>query len=152
MGYLLPFYPFKTIKPLLLRVTRCWFGYLSGARCRLFAYGPADATASKKPIISCSCKSRLVLPFWYRITQAVLEKRPLNGCSTSSSSNSKPLLRFSIVHGMYIVYHSRLISKNLIKFHICISDSLFISLIACTFVTCDIKYQSINQSINRSVT
>ena len=28
-----------------------------------------------------SFKSRLVLPFWYRLTQAVLEKRPLNGCS-----------------------------------------------------------------------
>ena len=27
----------------------CWCGYLSGARCRLFAYGPADATASPKP-------------------------------------------------------------------------------------------------------
>jgi len=27
-------------------------------------------------------KSRLVLPFWYRLTQVVLEKRPLNGCST----------------------------------------------------------------------
>ena len=25
-------------------------------------------------------KSRLVLPFWYRLTQFVLEKRPLNGC------------------------------------------------------------------------
>jgi len=23
----------------------------------------------------------LVLPFWYRLTQVVLEKRPLNGCS-----------------------------------------------------------------------
>jgi len=30
--------------------------------------------------------SRLVLPFWYRLTQIVLEKRPLNGCSSSSSS------------------------------------------------------------------
>ena len=30
-------------------------------------------------------KSRLVLPYWYRLTQAVLEKRPLNGCSSSSS-------------------------------------------------------------------
>jgi len=28
-----------------------------------------------------SFKSRLVLPFWYRPTQVVLEKRPLNGCS-----------------------------------------------------------------------
>ena len=25
-------------------------------------------------------KSRLVLPFWYRLTQVVLEKSPLNGC------------------------------------------------------------------------
>ena len=32
---------------------RCWFGYLSGARCILFAYDPADATASLNPIISC---------------------------------------------------------------------------------------------------
>jgi len=29
-------------------------------------------------------RSRLVLPFWYRLTQVVLEKRPLNGCSDSS--------------------------------------------------------------------
>jgi len=28
-----------------------------------------------------SFKSRLVLHFWYRLTQVVLEKRPLNGCS-----------------------------------------------------------------------
>jgi len=34
-------------------VMRCWCGYLSGSRCRLFAYGPADATASQNPIISC---------------------------------------------------------------------------------------------------
>ena len=32
-------------------------------------------------------KSRLFLPFWYRLTQVVLEKRPLNGSSSSSSSN-----------------------------------------------------------------
>jgi len=34
-------------------VMRCWCGYLSGARCRLFAYGPADVTASQNPIVSC---------------------------------------------------------------------------------------------------
>jgi len=27
-------------------VTRCWRGYLSGARCKQFASGPADATAT----------------------------------------------------------------------------------------------------------
>jgi len=30
-------------------VMRCWCGYLSGVWCRLFAYGPADATAIAKP-------------------------------------------------------------------------------------------------------
>jgi len=33
-------------------------------------------------------KSRLVLPYWYRLTQVVLEKRPLNGCSSSCSSSN----------------------------------------------------------------
>jgi len=33
-----------------------------------------------------SFKSRLVLPFWYRLTQVVLEKRPLDGCCSSSNS------------------------------------------------------------------
>ena len=28
-----------------------------------------------------SFKSRMVLSFWYRLTQVVLEKRPLNWCS-----------------------------------------------------------------------
>jgi len=31
------------------RVMRCCCDYLSGARCILFAYGPADATATPKP-------------------------------------------------------------------------------------------------------
>ena len=34
-------------------VMRCWCGCLSGAKCRLFAYCPADATASQNLIISC---------------------------------------------------------------------------------------------------
>jgi len=52
-------------------VVGCWCGYLSAARCRL-AYGPADATAT--------LTSRLVLPFWYRLTRVVPEKGLLNGC------------------------------------------------------------------------
>ena len=43
----------------------------------------------KTPASVASFKSRLVLPFWYRLTQVVLEKRPLNGCS--SSTNLLPL-------------------------------------------------------------
>ena len=30
-------------------MTSCWCGDLTGARCRLFAYGPADVTAIPKP-------------------------------------------------------------------------------------------------------
>ena len=63
----------KGIRPVKNWVVGCWHGYLSGARCRL-AYVSADATATA------SVKSRLVLPFWYRLTRLVPEKGPLNGC------------------------------------------------------------------------
>ena len=74
----------RSIRPVKNWVMRCWCGYLPGARCILFACGPADATVSSLA----SFKSRLVIPFWYRITRVVLEKRSLNGCSCSSSSGS----------------------------------------------------------------
>ena len=66
----------KGIGPVKNWVVGCWHGYLSGARCRL-AYGPADATATH-PLAS--VKSRSVLTFWYRLTRAVPDKRPINGC------------------------------------------------------------------------
>jgi len=56
-------------------------------RCRLFVYGPANAIASQTPSSLAWFKSRLVLPIWYRLTQVVLGKRPLNGCSSSSSEH-----------------------------------------------------------------
>jgi len=59
-------------------VMSCWHGYLSGVRYRWFAYGPADGTTTPSSLVS--WKSRLVWPFWCRLTQVVLEKRPLNGC------------------------------------------------------------------------
>jgi len=37
------------------------------------------------PAYLASFKPRLVLPFWYRLTQVVLEKRPLNGCNSYNS-------------------------------------------------------------------
>jgi len=47
---------------------------------------------SKTPSSLASFKSRLVLPFWYRLTQVVLEKRPLNGRRSSSGSSRSHLL------------------------------------------------------------
>ena len=38
------------------------------------------------PIISCSSEVQNGLPFWCQLTQVVLEKRPLNGCSSSNST------------------------------------------------------------------
>ena len=39
---------------------------------------------TQTPSSLASFKSRLVLPFWYRLTQVVVEKRPFDGCSGSS--------------------------------------------------------------------
>jgi len=41
-------------------VMKYWCGYLFEARCRSFAYGPADATASQNPIISCLHPGRML--------------------------------------------------------------------------------------------
>jgi len=66
-------------------VMRCWCGYLLGARYRLFALGPADATATPKPHhLLPHLNPEWFLPFWYQLTQVVLVKRPLNGYSSSS--------------------------------------------------------------------
>ena len=61
------------------RAVRCWCGYLSGARCRLFAYGPVDATAIPNPTISCLIWIQTGFAFLVPAYQVVLEKRPLNG-------------------------------------------------------------------------
>ena len=59
-----------------------------------------------------SVKSRLVLPFWYRLTRVVLDKRPLNGCvcvcvlvlfSSSSSSWFRMLTRFLFANWLLLL-------------------------------------------------
>jgi len=77
----------KGIQPVKHWVVGCWHGYLSGVRCR-FAYGPTDATATHYLLFQWIQIgfTRMVLHFWCRLTQVVLEKRPLNKCSCSSSS------------------------------------------------------------------
>ena len=72
----------KNIRLVKNWVVRYLRGYLSGARCNLFAYGPCHC----HPIISCSSKIQNSLPFWCRLTQVVLEKRPLNRCSSSGTA------------------------------------------------------------------
>jgi len=50
-------------------VTGCWCGYLSGVRCGLFAYGPADAIAILKPHhLLPHLNPDWFLPFWYQLT------------------------------------------------------------------------------------
>jgi len=51
-------------------VVGCWRSYLSGASCR-FAYSPAMPLPLT---ISCSSKSRLVLPSWCRLSRVVPDK------------------------------------------------------------------------------
>ena len=59
----------------------CWCGYLSGARCRQQI--PLPLT------VSCFSKIQTGLPFWYRPTQVVPEKGPLNGCVCVSQQRHK---------------------------------------------------------------
>ena len=78
----------KGIRPLKkLWVVRYWRGCLSGARCKWFACGLADTTAIPSSR-DCFSKIQNGLPFSCRLTQVILEKRPLNGCSSSSRCSS----------------------------------------------------------------
>jgi len=65
---------------------RCWCDHLFGAKCKWFAYGPANANAT--PPSLASLKSGLVQPFWCQLTQDALKKRPLNGLSVSNKTLS----------------------------------------------------------------
>jgi len=51
-------------------LVRYWHGYLSGVRCKWFAYGPADATATPSSL----AKVQNCLPSWCRPAQVVLGK------------------------------------------------------------------------------
>jgi len=71
---------------------------------------PADATATQTPSSLASFKSRLVLPFWCRLTHIVLEKRSLNGCiSSSCCQNDQSLLC------MYVRWMRTCIRKSTVR-------------------------------------
>ena len=69
----------KGIWPVKTDWLRYWHGYLSAARCKWFAYGPVDVTAT--PSSLAPVKSRMVHLSGAGFTRVVLEKRPLNGRS-----------------------------------------------------------------------
>jgi len=58
-------------------VMRCWRGYMSGATCKWFAYGPAYATATWSYCALLECRTVYIFfaPAYTRWT----EKRTLNG-------------------------------------------------------------------------
>jgi len=62
----------KNTWPVKKWVMRWWYSCLPGVRWKWFAYCPANATTT--PVIICFIKT------WWRLTQVVLEKRPLNRC------------------------------------------------------------------------
>ena len=68
-------------------VMRCCYSFLSGARCRLFAYGPADATASQNPIVSCLIEIQTAFTFLVPAYPGCPGKEPVKWvyCSCSSS-------------------------------------------------------------------
>ena len=66
----------KGIRPVKNWVVGCWRGYLSGAMCRLCIW---PSWCHCHSLSLASVKSRLVLPFWYRLTRVVPDKGPLNG-------------------------------------------------------------------------
>ena len=99
---------------------RCWLGGRKGIRPVKKLSGGVLAWLSVWSKVQtcmwpswCHChslslapvKSRLVLPFWYRLTQVVLEKRPLNGCVWLSF---EPTLRHTaIISTLFIRWQRR---------------------------------------------
>ena len=65
-------------------VVRNWHGYLSGARCKWFAYGSADATTT--PSSLAPVKSRMVYLSGAGLPSLPWKKRSLNGCSSTEEN------------------------------------------------------------------
>ena len=82
-------------------VMGCWCGYLSGARCRLFVYGPADGTASQNAIVCCSRQTTTPAPHHsVFLLQA--------GCASCHSTNSVKALKANCRAEEQLNYHCSL--------------------------------------------
>jgi len=81
-------------------VGRYWRGYLCGARCSWFAYGPADATATPSSSLI-PVKSRMVCLSDVGLSRLSWKKRPLNRCGSSS------WLPHEKDAGTHVLYHHK---------------------------------------------
>ena len=84
----------KCIQPVKIWVMRCWCGFPVWSEVQIVCIWSSWCHCRPKtPSSLASFKSRLVLPFWYRLTEVVLEKRPLNGCSSWRRTSSVKALK-----------------------------------------------------------
>jgi len=95
-----------------------WRGYLSGARYKLFAYGPTEATAT--PSSLASLKSRLVQPFWCRLMQVVtvvLGKEAVKQVSVCSYLVSFPTYNKILIKNCKFLLLHLLVVVTQLEFH-----------------------------------
>jgi len=94
---------------LLFWVVRDRHGYLSGVRCKWFAYGPADATDT--PSSLAPVKSRMVYLSGTGLSRLSRKKRLLNGCgvvvdfSSSITQGSAGYSQKETFGGMAVGFH-----------------------------------------------
>ena len=86
----------ESIWPVKNWVMGSWCGYLSGAKCNWFAYGPPDATTN--PIITCIIKIQNGSVFLVSSYQVVLEMRLLNGCSKFLGNMSAKSYQYGFIN------------------------------------------------------
>ena len=105
-----------------------------------------------------SVKSRLVLPFWYRLTRVVLDKGPLNACVCVCVYDRRTAWQASVCSVYHIWQYANDISdrsdwtfRNNVQL-LCLSTSVSSKVIATVInVTVTLKYCTIHEYIAISV-
>ena len=95
-------------------VIRCWRGYLSGARCRSFAYGPADATASQNP----HHLFHHLNPDWF-----YLSGTGLLGLYWKRGRSVVVVIHYIFIDTAYIVCRARSMKQYGVHLSVCLSHS-----------------------------
>ena len=90
----------KSIRAVKIWAMRCWCGYLTGERCRLFAYGPANATHTHThthpfngPFLGLpgSAGSRKVKPIWILLKQETVSGSGISWAICKSAPRSRQI-------------------------------------------------------------